>query len=137
VGSPGFIGQRIRKSAELKPELFLGTKFNETQGKFSPDGKWIVYTSDENGPRDVYVRPYPASTAGGKWQVSSGGGTQPRWSRDGKEILYLSGQKLMAAQVSTSPVFKSNPPKSLFEAPLAVTSSNLWLGMWTRPARNS
>ena len=74
----------------------------------------------------MYVRPFPASPAGGKWQVSSGGGIEPRWSRDGKEIFYLNGQKLMAAQVSTSPVFKSSPAKRLFDAAVAVPSSNLW-----------
>jgi hypothetical protein len=73
------------------------------------------------------VRPFPASLEGGKWQVSSGGGTQPRWSRDGKEIFYLSGQKMMAAQVSTGPVFKSNPPRPLFDAAVAAASTNLWV----------
>jgi Tol biopolymer transport system component len=114
------------KSGDAKPEPFLNTTFNETQGKFSLDGKWIVYVSDENGPREVYVRPFPFSEAGGKWQISSGGGVQPRWSRDSKEIFYLNGQKLMSAQVSTSPVFKANPPKTLFEAAFATSSNNLW-----------
>jgi hypothetical protein len=71
---------------EHKPEPFLVTGFSESDGAFSPDGHFIAYVSDETGEPEVYVRSFPAS-AGGKWRISSGGGYQPRWRRDGKELF--------------------------------------------------
>jgi len=83
---------------DRKPVPYLQTKFDEHWGEFSPDGKWIVYASNESGKDEVYVRPFPAS--GGKVLVSTSGGTQPKWRRDGQEIFYLDpGGELMAAKV--------------------------------------
>lgn len=65
---------------------FLRTEFDEAMGQFSPDGKWIAYQTSESGVHDIVVRPFPGP--GGVWPVSSGGGTQPRWSRDGKTLYY-------------------------------------------------
>jgi hypothetical protein len=92
----------------------------ETTAKFSPDGKWIVYQSDETGRTEVYVRPFEGKEASGaKWLISDGGGGQPRWSHDAKQILYLTVDgKLMAANVSTNPAFKSSPPHLLFAPPM-------------------
>src|SRR5262249_51050415 len=74
---------------DRKPFPYLQTQFNEgNQGaRFSPDAKWVVYSSDETGKYEVYVRPFPDAN-GGKWQISSEGGFEPFWSRDGKEIFY-------------------------------------------------
>ena len=71
-----------------KPELFLGTPFNEQEPAFSPDGRWIAYTSNESGRNEVYVRPFPggAPSGSGKWQISTGGGAHPIWSRNGREL---------------------------------------------------
>jgi hypothetical protein len=78
-----------------------------------------VYHSDESGPTQVYVQPFPGP--GGKWQVSSGGGSAATWSRDGKEILYVgSDGKLMATAVKTTPDFEAGVPAPLFDARLAV-----------------
>jgi serine/threonine protein kinase len=80
------------------------TPANEVQGVMSPNGRWLAYASDESGVLDVYVRPFTpsGSPASGKWQISTGGGGQPRWSRDGKELFYLSNdRKLVAVRVST------------------------------------
>lgn len=80
------------------------TPANEVQGAISPNGRWLAYASDESGVLDVYVRPFTpsGSPASGKWQISTGGGGQPRWSRDGKELFYLSNErKLLAVRVST------------------------------------
>jgi hypothetical protein len=86
-------------AGDRKPVPFLNTKFNETSGQFSPDGRWVAYQSDESGKSEVYVAPFPG--AGGKWQVSIAGGDYPRWRRDGAEIFYLaSDNKLMAAAVN-------------------------------------
>ena len=70
------------------PFVFLETPFQERAGKFSPDGRYVVYASNETGQYEVYVRSFPSGE--GKWQVSVNGGSQPRWSRDGKEIWFLS-----------------------------------------------
>jgi Tol biopolymer transport system component len=86
-------------SGDRKPFPFLNTQFNEGQGQFSPDGRWIAYRSDESGRGEVYVAPFPG--AGGKWQISTGGGIYPRWRRDGTEILYFTpDNRLMAATVN-------------------------------------
>ena len=69
-----------------KPTVFLRTPANEQVPTFSPDGRWIAYYSDETGRNEVYVRPFPGP--GGKWQVSTGGGTYPTWSRKGEELFY-------------------------------------------------
>src|SRR5439155_18590961 len=69
---------------DRKSFAFLNTKFSETQGQFSPDGRWVAYQSDESGRQEIYVRPFPA--AAGQWQISTSGGIQARWRRDGKEL---------------------------------------------------
>jgi Tol biopolymer transport system component len=116
------------KAGDRKPFLFLGTEFNESQGQFSPDTKWISYTSDESGRPEIYVRPFPTpSGGGGQWLVSAGGGTHPRWRRDGKELLYLSpDNKLMAVEVSSSvSAFQIVGLKALFEVPPVVVGTDL------------
>ena len=84
---------------DRKPFPFLQTEFNEFNGQFSPDGRWIAYTSDESGGNQIYVAPFPGP--GAKQQISTSGGRQPRWRGDGKEIFYLTrDHKLMAAEVN-------------------------------------
>jgi Tol biopolymer transport system component len=82
---------------------------------FSPDGKWVAYSSNESGEYKVYVVPFHGS--GGKWQISPGGGNDPRWRRDGKEIFYLSlDNKLTAAEVSANgSSFEVGSVHALFE----------------------
>ncbi len=82
---------------ERKPFLFLQTEFNENRATFSTDGRWIAYQSDESGRNEVYIRPFPGP--GGKWQVSTNGGSHPRWRRDGKELFYLLDNLIMAADI--------------------------------------
>jgi len=84
-----------------EPEPFLNTPFSERSPAFSPDGRWLAYTSDESRNFEVYVRPFPGP--GGKWQISTGGGDFPRWSRNGKELLYCAGDnRIMVAKYATS-----------------------------------
>ena len=100
--------------ADKKPAAFVAMPAAEVTPAFSPDGRWIAYVSDESGRQEVYVQPFPAS--GGKWQISTSGGNQPVWSRDGRELFYVSpDNKLMAVDVKTSPGFEAGAPQALFE----------------------
>jgi eukaryotic-like serine/threonine-protein kinase len=97
---------------------------DQTNGMISPDGKWVAYASDESGTWEIYVTTFPG--AAGKWQVSRGGGTEPRWRGDGKEIFYLGpAGMLTAAPVSTIGTLASGTPVSLFQfhgrAPVSST----------------
>lgn len=94
---------------------FIQTPFNEEAAKLSPDSRFVVYVSDESRRYEVYVQPFPEGN--GKWQVSTAGGTQPRWSRDGKEIFYVEGDSLVAVPVRTKPGFTAGAPKKLFQSP--------------------
>ena len=89
------------------------TAFNELQPAFSPDGKWLAYVSDSSGRREVYVRPYPGP--GARVPVSSGGGEEPRWGPDSKELFYVLGHRLMRVTIKTTPEFGASRPETLFE----------------------
>ena len=109
---------------DRKPRIYLQTESNETQSRFSPDGRFVAYASNESGRNEVYVRPFPDANAG-KWMVSKGGGNQPNWRSDGKELFYVSADsKMMAVDVSPGPAFKSGTPKALF-------STSIWGGATT------
>jgi Tol biopolymer transport system component len=109
-------------TGDHKPFAFLNTKFNEQDGQFSPDGRWVAYVSDESGRNEVYVAPFPG--AGGKWQISTTGGTYPRWRRDGTEIVYLSPDSmLMSAPVNgKGSSFEVGSVTPLFETHLVAGS---------------
>jgi Tol biopolymer transport system component len=99
---------------DRKPFPFLQTPFRETDARFSPDGRWIAYRSNESGRPEVYVQTFPAG--GGKWQVSTNGGQQPQWRGDGKELFYVStDRKLMAVDVKRGATFEAGLPKALFD----------------------
>ena len=105
-----------------KPFPVATTPGNEDQGQFSPDGHWVAYTSNESGVSEIYVVPFPPSADGGKWMVSRGGGVQPRWNRNGKELFYISpDSNMMSVEVSTHPVFEAGIPRSLFATDLVDT----------------
>jgi eukaryotic-like serine/threonine-protein kinase len=110
--------------ASGEPTRFLNSKGSETNGQFSPDGKWVAYASDESGNWEVYVTSFPG--AAGKWQVSRGGGTEPRWRGDGKEIFYIAPNGMLTAvPVSSEGTFSTGTPASLFQirgrAPISST----------------
>ena len=102
-----------------KPILIINTLFEELNGQFSPDGRWVAYETNESGRFEIVVQPFPAPT--GKWQVSSNGGNQPRWRADGKELYFTAPDgKLMAAAITaTGTTFMAATPVALFAAPLA------------------
>jgi serine/threonine protein kinase len=86
---------------DKKPFPFLKTRFDERDGQISPDGKWIAYQSNESGRFEIYAQPFPGP--GGKFQISTNGGAQPRWNKNGKEIFYLSlDSKMMATPLTLS-----------------------------------
>jgi eukaryotic-like serine/threonine-protein kinase len=88
------------------------------QAQFSPDGRFVAYSSDESGRYDIYVQPFPDASKG-KWVISQGGGFEPRWSRDGRELFFFSGQKLMVTDVRTNgDSFSASAPRELFTAPV-------------------
>src|SRR5262244_1566009 len=107
--------------AEHKPFPFLRTQFNESFAQFSADGHWIAYVSDESGSNQVYIAPFPGP--GGKWQASSAGGTEPRWSGDGKELFFLApDNKLMSVGVNAKgPTLEIGNAQPLFEMRPAST----------------
>jgi eukaryotic-like serine/threonine-protein kinase len=94
-------------------QLFLRTPFNENTSRFSPDGRWMVYISDESGRNEIYVQPYPGP--GGKWQISTEGGTEPEWNPNGRELFYRNGDKMMTVEIATQPGFVAGKPRMLFE----------------------
>jgi Tol biopolymer transport system component len=97
---------------------FLATEHNETSPAISPNGRWIAYASNESGALEVYVRPYPDT--GRSWQISAGGGDLPVWSRDGREICFASGTKMMAAAVEAEPTFRVGAPVELFDGGFSI-----------------
>jgi serine/threonine protein kinase/Tol biopolymer transport system component len=107
--------QRNQDGSFGEPVPFLRTRFRETTGSFSPDGRLVAYASDESGVYEIYVQSFPEG--GNKVRVSGSGGSQPRWRKDGREIFYVQQDILMAAQVNTGPEFSVGPSEKLFAAP--------------------
>ena len=100
---------------DLKSSLFLKALSTLKCGQFSPDGKWVAYASNETGKWEIYVTSFP--DARGKWQVSTGGGDQPRWAADGKELFFLSPEsKIMAVPVKAEASFDTGTVVALFQA---------------------
>lgn len=93
--------------------LLLDGNFAQLDPQVSPDGRWMAYQSDETGRFEIYVRPYPAVETG-RWQISTEGGTSPRWSPDGRELFYFDGGGLAAVRVTTTPAFAAATPARLF-----------------------
>lgn len=101
-----------RLSPDGKASPFLTTTFNETSCRFSPDGHFVAYVSEESGLREVYVQPYPGP--GEKIAISTDGGSYPVWSADGRELFYRRGEDMMAVEVSTKKSFAVSRGRLLF-----------------------
>lgn len=103
-------------NGRLQPALT--TPAFEREGRFSPNGRWMAYRSDETGRDEVYVQPYPPGA--GKWQISTDGGAQPMWAPNGKELFSKNGNRMMAVDVEVGTTFKASSPRALFEIPMAL-----------------
>jgi serine/threonine-protein kinase len=95
--------------------LFASPTASEYAPVFSPDGRYVAYTSTESGTDEIFVETFPPG--GGRWQVSSGGGQSPVFSRDGRELFFVAGETVMAADVDVHGVFRSGVPHALFSGP--------------------
>jgi serine/threonine protein kinase len=110
----------VNMTGERKPWKIVESPFNESQGQFSPDGRWISYTSDESGRYEIYVKSFTGAPA--RYQISTDGGMQSRWRRDGRELYYIApGGKMMAVAVkSTAETLERETPRQLFEVHLPI-----------------
>ena len=129
--SQGWAGDRLMLvpiDGDKTPVLFAAVPGNLNSAQFSPDGRFVVYVSNQDGADEVYVQPYPAT--GALWQISTGGGTMPRWRRDGRELFFRSADgRLMTVEVGggsapgerSAAAFERGTPQPLFEG-LATTN---------------
>lgn len=101
----------------------MKTDFDVGPGQFSPDGRWVAYSSRETGVHELLVEPFPRD--GRKWQVSTSGGSFPRWRADGRELFYLSANsKLMVVQTDPRGDFRPQPPRPLFDVLVEPANGN-------------
>jgi eukaryotic-like serine/threonine-protein kinase len=107
----------VFSAAERKSRPLLQSPANEFSARFSPDGRWVAYASDQSGRAEVYVRPF--SGAGTRHQVSFDGGVDPVWSADGRELFFTNGNALYAAAVTLGEEFRGGAPRRLFSGPYA------------------
>jgi Tol biopolymer transport system component len=106
-----------------QPLPYLRSEFNETQARFSPNGRWIAYVSDQSGRPEVYVQRFPLT--GERWQVSNDGGHEPTWRRDGRELFYLTGdRRLMSVPVQTATRLTLGAASELFRLPRDTPNEN-------------
>lgn len=105
-------------TGDRKPRAFIRTRGADLHARFSPDGKWVAYSSAESGRHQIYVQPFP--DAKGRWQISTDGGSEPRWRGDGREIFFLGAdRRMMAVPVSTQPTFQHGAAAALFTTRVA------------------
>jgi serine/threonine protein kinase len=108
---------------ERRPVIVANTPFDEREGQLSPDGRWVAYATNESGRFEIVVQPFPEPT--GKWQVSTGGGQEPRWRADGRELFFIApDRKLMAASIAPAgSSFQANTPVTLFATRIVGTAA--------------
>jgi Tol biopolymer transport system component len=113
-----------------KPEPFLRTRFDEMQPAFSPDGRWIAYSSNESGSYQIYVRPFAAGgpAGAGKWQISTGTGRRPIWSRVSRELIYetLDNHIMIAAYTATGDSFVAEKPRLWSNTQVQELGGSAW-----------
>jgi Tol biopolymer transport system component len=108
---------------EREPETVLATQYSERNAIFSPNGRWMAFTSDRSGQTDVYVKPHPDQ--GGIVQISTDGGLEPVWAQSGEELFYRTGDQMMVVSVQTDTTFKAEKPRLLFEGSYRYNYTNM------------
>ena len=110
----------VNLTGDRRADLLLHGPQDEANGNLSPDGRWLAYESDESKQSEIYVRPFP-NVDGGRWQVSTGGGTRPLWARNGRELFYWVGQqgaasgRVMAVPIQSGAPFLSGTPQAVVD----------------------
>jgi eukaryotic-like serine/threonine-protein kinase len=110
-------------AGDRKPQPVIVKEGRQISPQFSPDGQWLAYGSTESGREEVYVQPFPGP--GRRVLISTDGGTEPRWSRNGRELFYRNADKFMAVDVMTQPTFSPGPPQLLGSSAESVGSFRL------------
>ena len=113
----------LRLDRRDKPDAFLVTPYGEGAPTFSPDGRWVAYASSETGRNEIYIRPFAGAAE--KITVSTDGGNEPVWSRDGGELFYRNGDAMMSVSISAGATLNTGRPQRLFERPYDRTLA-LW-----------
>jgi Tol biopolymer transport system component len=98
---------------DAQPAPLIATPFDEYAETWSPDGRWVAYQSDETSHAEIYVR--ESSGQGGRWQISTQGGEEPRWSADGRELYYRADTQMMVVPIAAGPGFRYDAPRPLFD----------------------
>jgi eukaryotic-like serine/threonine-protein kinase len=115
----------VLDTTEKKASPFIESRFDKAQSKISPDGRWIAFTTNDSGTYQIVVQSFPDPT-GGKWQITSKGGIEPKWSHDGRELYYLDlDGKLTAVPIKGDKSIEAGKPESLFQTPLTVPRGGL------------
>jgi serine/threonine-protein kinase len=113
--------RRVKIGGDRKIEPVLQTNSNSSLGEISPDGRWLLYQSNESGRSEIYVRPYPDVNAG-RWQISTAGGSRGTWNPKGGEVFYMApgtaaATALMSVRIELGAAFKAGTPQVLFQGP--------------------
>jgi serine/threonine-protein kinase len=114
--STGFDVRLLPMDPPHEPRVLLRSSVNEVGGRFSPDGKWLAYVSDETGHNEVYATRFPE---GGKWQISTDGGAEPVWARAGLELFYRNAAWMLSVSLEPAPELRVSTPRLLFEMPFS------------------
>ena len=132
MGANGNFDVTMLSLADNKVQPLLNSKFREADPAISPDGRWLAYSSNESGRLEVYVRPYPSGA--GRWQVSDNGGGFPRWTGNGRELVYRVDDGIMAASIeATGDSIRTGKPSRLFTGAFRGGVSGLTIGGNTCP----
>jgi serine/threonine-protein kinase len=123
AGSPPGDILAAQPGVDTTARRMVATGFDERGASLSPDSRWLAYVSNEQGTREVFVRPFP-DVNGGKWQLSSGGGSAPVWAHNGRELFYVSRGKMHVVTIDPGPPFSAGPPRVLFTIPEGVRAGS-------------
>lgn len=108
-----------RPGTDSAARALVATGYAEQGATLSPDSRWLAYVSNDQGENEVFVRPFPDAN-GGKWQVSTGGGSAPVWAHNGRELFYATEKNMYVVRINAGPPFSAEPPRALFPIPTDV-----------------